>query len=61
MIYRASADEDPPKTFTLRDLGGYPKPFSITRPLKPAEGDVPNCLAGDFSALARRLLSDRRG
>lgn len=53
VIYRMSADEQAPKTFTLRDIGGGPKPFSTTRPLRPAPGDVPNCLTGDFSDLER--------
>ncbi len=53
VIYRFSAEETAPETFTLRDIGGPPKPFSLTRPLKKAPGDVPNCLLGDFSDLDR--------
>lgn len=53
VIYRLSPDEEAPATFTLRDIGGGPKPFSITRPLTAAEGDVPNSLVGDFSDLDR--------
>jgi hypothetical protein len=53
LIYRASAGEMPPETFTLRDVGGGPRPFSVAKPLMPAAGDVPNCLIGDFSDLGR--------
>jgi len=55
LIYRASAGEMPPETFTLLDIGGG-RPFSITKPLTPAAGDVPNCLIGDFSDLEREGL-----
>lgn len=53
VTYRLASGEAPPETFTVRDIGGPPKPFSITRPLAQAPGDVPNCLAGDFTDLAR--------
>jgi hypothetical protein len=53
VIYRADPDEEAPTTFVVRDIGGYPKPVSITKPLTAAEGDVPNCLVGDFSDLER--------
>src|SRR5690242_13414176 len=47
VIYRLADGEDAPETFTMRDIGGGPKPFSITRPLTAVGGDVPNCLVGD--------------
>src|SRR5579883_2904974 len=53
VIYRASSGEMPPDHFTLQDIGGSPRPFSLTKPLTSAPGDVPNCLIGDFSDLDR--------
>ena len=53
VIYRLRAGEPPPESFTLRDIGGPPRPFTLTRPLTHAPGDVPNCLTGDFSDLDR--------
>jgi hypothetical protein len=53
VIYRVSAGEMPPDRFTLRDIGGSPRSFSLTKPLLAAPGDVPNCLIGDFSDLER--------
>jgi hypothetical protein len=52
-IYRAAAAEMAPETFTLQDIGGPARPFSITKPLMAASGDVPNCFVGDFSDLDR--------
>ena len=40
----------------MRDIGGGPKPFSITRPLTAVAGDVPNCLVGDFSDIEREAF-----
>ena len=56
VIYRVASGETPPESFTLRDIGGPPKPFSITRPLVKASGDFPNCLTGDFSDLEREAF-----
>jgi hypothetical protein len=53
VIYRIAAGDPPPGSFTVKDIGGPLKPFSITRPLVKAPGDVPNCLVGDFSDLER--------
>ncbi len=53
VIYRMASGEVPPESFTLRDIGAPVKPFSLTRPLVQAPGDVPNCLMGDFSGLTR--------
>lgn len=53
VIYRLRSGETPPESFTLRDIGGPPKPFTRTRPLTRAPGDVPNCLIGDFGDLDR--------
>lgn len=53
VIYRLSPGEPAPESFTLRDVGGPPHPFSLTRPLTKAPGDVPNCLVGDFSDMER--------
>jgi hypothetical protein len=56
LIYRLPADAPAPATFTVRDIGSPLKPFSITRPLVRAPGDVPNCLVGDFSDLDREAF-----
>jgi len=53
VTYRLVSGETPPETFSLRDIGGPPQPFSLTRPLTAVAGDVPNCLIGDFSDLER--------
>ncbi len=53
VIYRLSPGEVAPEHFTLRDVGGPPQPYSLSRPLAKAPGDVPNCLLGDFSDLER--------
>ena len=53
LIYRLSPGEPTPETFTLRDIGGPPRPFAFSRPLVKAAGDVPNCLTGDFTDLTR--------
>ncbi len=53
VIYRLSPGEVAPANFTVRDIGGPPQPFSISRTLTKAPGDVPNCLIGDFSDLER--------
>src|SRR6185295_2135303 len=56
LIYRVAEGEVPPDSFTLRDISGPIKPFSLTRPLTRASGDVPNCLLGDFSDLDREAF-----
>jgi hypothetical protein len=51
LIYRLASGQTAPETFTIRDVGGPPRP--VTRPLVAASGDVPNCLIGDFTGIDR--------
>jgi len=48
LIYRLTANAAP-KEFTLRDVVGYPKRFSITKPFIRRDGDFGPVMLGDFS------------
>lgn len=54
VLYRYSG-EFPPDDFSLRDIGGPPKPFQQTRPLEKASGVI-ECFRGDFSDLQREAM-----
>lgn len=52
LVYRITGSETPAQ-FSMRDIGGPAKPFVLTRPLRPYDGELGRCLAGDFSDVER--------
>jgi len=50
------AGEDGPANFTIRDIGGPPRPFRETRPLRRYASGVIQCLVGDFSDIERQAM-----
>ncbi len=55
LVYRAHPG-DAPTDALLRDIGGPPKPFSLTLPLKRMRGDLGECLVADFSNVTREAM-----
>ena len=53
VIYRLSPGEAVPEQFTLRDVGGPPQPFSLSRALTKAPGEPSKSLR-ESTALFRR-------
>ncbi|MGH9158611.1 MAG: glycoside hydrolase family 9 protein [Vicinamibacteraceae bacterium] len=53
LTYRLSGAAAPPE-LTLREVGGYPKPFLVRRPLTKVAADFGPVLIGDFSDITDR-------
>jgi hypothetical protein len=43
-----------PDEFVVRDIASYPKPFQMRYPLRRAASDLGECVAGEFTDIARR-------
>lgn len=55
VIYRLTGGAAPAE-FSVRDIGGPPKPFRLTFPLKKVKSDLGDCMVGDFSELKREAM-----
>ncbi len=56
LVYRVPAGSPRPRSSACATSGQPPKPFRFTRPLKKYEGDLGECVTGDFSDLERQAL-----
>ncbi len=52
VIYRLTGAEAPER-FNFRDIGGWPRPYLLRRPLQRVAGDFGDCLVGDLTDVER--------